>query len=474
MRNSLSRKGDGVLSIGQFREALRDVNVRVSEQTLIEVGRYFQTPTLRTRYGRHDNGEKGSWHGNGSGDRGTEDDCALIEVFYVPLVDVVFGRKDVRENVREGSRYRRNRVEDQTCFDKERLRRGMPRERTATYEPEVNTINEEERLGNADCYVDVCQVRAARFAVLETTDALGRPPLFLAAAAGMVPAAKALIRHGASSALAIGETGLTAYSVAPSLLMRRILAAEARQSLDHAIAVRNSDHAFGDITAVVIQDGLVRGTPQEEKEEESRERGEVGEEKEIATAYEDDMNARETHRMEVWISTLADGEVSLEGTNETRTDQKTSLHLASAAGLPEAVKAILKRRAGNTKQAQGNGSARPAWEPLSQLAKSLAGGTRLNTAHSAFDHHNPPQKISFKKDLVNTDVNGWTPLHSCCATASLQHYYCAINLLGSNWNPNLKTNTGETPLHLAACAGGSAEVSGGRSARIRSNILGCW
>lgn len=77
----------------QFFEALRDVNVRVSEHTLLEVGRYFQSPTLKDRRESRHRDQHDSTYRNTRGGRDAVIDCASIEIAYIRLMDVVFGRE---------------------------------------------------------------------------------------------------------------------------------------------------------------------------------------------------------------------------------------------------------------------------------------------------------------------------------------------------------------------------------------------
>lgn len=437
--------------MGRFREALDDVNVRVSEQTLVEVGRYFQAPTLkyhRSQYGNHDSGYR-RLHAN----RGAANDCAPVEMSYIPLMDIVFGRKRVREPtsgvLRDGK--------DATLDDPQRDNEGSPghnlRQEIAQAGGRHTNKDRDERTDNNDrCYVNVDRIRAARVVVIETPDALGRSPLFLAAAADSVSAVKTLIRHGAASSLAVERTGLTPYSVAPSSLMRRVLAAEARHSLYQAISKRSSDHHLAG------------------KEDGDVEQAATGHE--LAASLDDPAKTLETQRMETWVLTLAEGEQVKATASETRVDQKTSLHLAATAGLPEAVKDLVCQGMGEPKDRErhktaekttgGACPAQPAWTTSWKPPERICGKPRLNTAHHALDHQ------TFSQDLPNaairtTDANGWSALHACCDEASSHHYACALALLGSQMDPNARTNSGKTPLHLAAGAARSAEVRGGVS-----------
>eukprot|EP00903_Cladosiphon_okamuranus_P019482 g17915.t1 len=448
----LDRHGNGTLSMGRFREALDDVNVRVSEETLLEVGRYFRAPTLeyhRSHHGNHSSGYRST-----QGNKGTPIDCKPVEMSYIPLMDIVFGRKRVREpttGVLNG--------EDATSDDPQRGGDGSPGHnlRQAIAQPGGRSASKgrDERTDDNDrCYVNAGRILAARVAVIETPDALGRSPLFLAAAADSVAAVKTLIRHGAASSLAVDGTGLTPYSVAPSSLMRSVLAGEARHSLYQAISKRSSGrHLAGGAK----EDGIA------EQEATGHE---------LAASLDDPAKTLlETQRMETWVLTLAEGEQSDTTENKTRVDQKTSLHLAATAGLPEVVKHIVCRGMGEpkgsgrlktaAKTTGGAGPARPAWKTSWKPPEHICGEPRLNTAHHALDH-----RRTFCQDLSNeatstTDANGWSALHASCDEASSRHYTCALALLGSQKDPNARTNTGRTPLHVAAAGGASsAEVRG--------------
>lgn len=432
--------------MGRFREALDDVNVRVSEQTLLEVGRYFQAPTLKHhRRGRRDNQDSGyrSTHGR----RGTAIDCAPVEMSYVPLMDIVFGRKCVREPRSNAQ------TDDDATNDPRREREGKPGQHLRREAGQPGGRGGERTDDDDGCYVSVGRIRAARVAVIETPDALGRSPLFLAAAADGVAAVKALLQHGAASSVAVEGTGLTPYSVAPSSLMRRVLAAEARHSLYQAISKRNSGYRLA---------GGAKG-------DNSVEKGTTEHESVASLSLDDPAKAVETQRMETWISTLAEGEQAAVSASETRADQKTSLHLAATAGLPEAVKDLLGRGVGEPKdggrhaRTGGAGLAQPAWKTSWKPPEHIYEEPRLNTAHRALDHQTFP-RASSNVAARTTDANGWSALHACCEGASPQHYSCALALLGSQRDPNARTNTGKTPLHVAAgAASSSAEARNGVS-----------
>lgn len=413
--------------MGRFREALDDVNVRVSEQTLIEVGRYFQAPTLTYRRGQHGNHDSG--YRSTQARKGAAIDCAPVEMAYVPLTDIVFGRKCVREPRSEAQ------IDGGDTTD------NLRRDREGRPGQNPRWTDDDDR-----CFVNVGRIRAARIAVIETPDALGRSPLFLAAAADGVSAVKALIRHGAASSLAVEGTDLTPYSVAPSSLMRRVLAAEARHSLYQAIAKRNNGHR------------LAEGSEEDKTVEH-----------ELAASLDDPAKAIETQRMETWVRMLAEGEHATNSASETRADQKTSLHLAATAGLPEAVKDLLGRGMGEPKDegrhARPGGAclAQPAWKTSWKPPEHMCEEPRLNTTHLAIDHHQTFSHDSLNAAARATDANGWSALHACCGEASPQHYSCALALLGSQRDPNARTNTGKTPLHVAAVAASSAEVRGGVS-----------
>ncbi|CAM9962215.1 unnamed protein product [Ectocarpus fasciculatus] len=442
------RNGDGTLSMRQFRECLFDVNVRVSEQTLLEVGRYFRAPTLKSRSGRHQHEIRDSQRGNARVGRDSATDSTLVEVSYIPLMDIVFGRKDVRESKRKGfaeddkgTDDPSNRWEDARGYEPRRENKalGLP----AAYSSEDDGDND-----NYDhCYVDVDQIRSARIAVLETTDALSRPPLFLAAAAGNVPAVKTLIRHGAASACAVDGTGLTPHSVAPSLLIRRVLAAEARKSLCQALSKRTGDR------------GSIPDMTNDRKEQEFVHKS-LDHGSELMVANESDsLRQDENRRMEMWISTLAEDELAQTRASEARVDLKTSLHLAATAGVPESVTGLLGRGIGESGKATvGAALGCAKWDTSWKPSEDIIGRARLSTGHCAYDHHNISRGISDAATLA-TDANGWSALHACCTEHSTQHYSCALALLGSHNDPNARTNTGKTPLHIAASAARSTVVS---------------
>ena len=451
----LRRNGDGTLSIRQFRDALRDVNITVSEQTLLDVARHFRAPTSKDRRKLRQRDRRDSKHRRTCDIRGANH-CALFEISYVPLLDVTFGRKNVRE-VGGGSQSKADGKSD-SVEDRPRDKAWQATE--GMHQPDTSSGSEDEEQSDDDCsFVDLRRIRAARTAAIEATDALGRPPLFLAAASGAVSAAKVLIRHGAASAVTIGGTSITAHSVASSLLMKRVLAAEARRSLDRAIAGRTRDGCFH-VSQAVIDDKLfndsthnVKGTGEGE------------------TLEATDGNGKEekTRRMEAWVSTLAEAELAATRTSNFLVDEKTSLHLAAAAGLPDAVKDLLERGGGdiNVKGADEPAalgmtttcSERPAWASSWSSPNGEPGEIHHIPAHCA-DDHQVLRRGSTLAVLPKTDTNGWSPLHACCAETSPQHYSCAVALLASKTDPNARTNTGRTPLHAAACASGTGLRSG--------------
>lgn len=451
----LCRSGDGTLSIRQFRDALRDVNITVSEQTLLDVGRHFRAPTSKDRRKLRQRDRRDSKHRRTCDIRG-DNHCALVEISYVPLMDVAFGRKYVRD-VAGGSQSKATAKSD-SVEDRPRDKAWQATE--GMYQQDTSSGSEDEEQSDDDCsFVDLRRLRAARTAAIEATDALGRPPLFLAAASGAVSAAKVLIRHGAASAVTIGGTSITAHSVASSLLMKRVLAAEARRSLDRAIAGRNGD-GFFNAPQAVIDDKLfddsthcVKGT------------GERG----AMEATDGDEKEGETRRMKMWVSTLAEAELASTRTSNLLVDEKTSLHLAAAAGLPDAVKDLLERGGGNVnvkgaKEPAALGmattcSGRPAWASSWSSPNGELGEIHHIAAHCA-DDHQVLRRGSTLVTLPKTDTSGWSPLHACCAETSPPHYDCAVALLGSKKDPNARTNTGRTPLHVAACALGARPRSG--------------
>lgn len=334
--------------------------------------------------------------------------------------------------------------------------------------------NEEGQRGDDRCYVDVRRICAARLAILESKDALGRPPLFVAAAAGSCSVTKELIRCGAASTLAVRGTGLAAHSVASSLLMKRILSGEARLSLDKAILVRQKRGYHGSSTGA-IENEPVKTVAQDDQESLNG-----------RAVADDDTYDIETGRMEAWLSTLVEGELAATLARATRVDQKTSLHLAATAGLPQAVGALVERGVGKRKVVRGIRSVgrgaerarseRPGWTSSLQPPNALLGEIRFSNGHCAHKHRNRLQDFAYN-DAETTDVDGWSPLHACCAENSPPHYHCALTLLGKNWDPNARTNTGKTPLYVAACVEDATGVGGGvRFQRLTSvrNFFSFW
>lgn len=446
----------------QFREALEDINIRVSEQTLLEVGRYFQAPTIkdhRSQHNKHD-----TRFGKAHGDRGNAIDCTLVEMSYISLLDIVFGRTSVRKPSSTRAQSKINKDIDGPSGDwEEKAGDGSQRQETALINHTADVYNGNDESDDEDdrFYVNVGRIRAARVSVIDAADGLGRSPLFLAAAAGIVPAAKTLIRHGAEFALAVDGTGLTPYRVAPSLTMRRVLTAEARQSLYRAVSERTGRHYLCDATLMETTDGKDENRDQDDALEP---RG--------GTVVVAEAHCDMTRRMETWVSTLAEWELPSGHSSETRVDQKTSLFLAATAGLPGAVKSLLSPGPGESKKGarhrpivQGaieECSAQPTWTTSWKPCDSTVGNTRLKRAYRSFDHHSSSQHAPSLATLT-TDANGWSALHACCAQATPQHFSCVRALLESQTDPNARTNTGKTPLHVAANTCASADHRSGVS-----------
>lgn len=460
------------------------------------MGRYFQAPTLKehrsSQYKNHDPREGGVL----GGDRSSAIDCAMVEMSYVPLMDIVSGRKSVRkcsttppprgfqsfggDEQENNDRRRARNWEEREVGDGLRHREattsifndnGKDNNNDGGDDDDDYDDNEEDDDSSDDrCYVSVGRIRAARVAVIEAADGLGRPPLFLAAAAGAIPVAKILIRRGADSALAVDGTGLTPYAVAPSLTMRRVLAAEARQSLYRAISEQAAGGPYpaDDANPKMTHNG---GGENDECTQQHARLEEVGDGTVVAGPCCDMTHRR---RMEMWVSTLAEEEFQSTGrSSEVRSDQKSSLHLAAFAGLPNAVNDLLGRGVGEPKDGiircrsvvQGAieefCSVQPtwttAWKPCNNLVGSSTRILKTGRHRAPEDHRSSSQQIS-KLATLKTDANGWSALHACCAGSSPQHYSCALALLGSQADPNAQTNTGKTPLHVAAASAcGSAE-----------------
>ena len=451
------RNGDGTISMQQFRDALRDVNVTVSEQTLLDVGRYFRAPTSKAQGTHQQRDHRDSKHRRARNTRDNVNDCALVEVSYVPLMDVVFGREKLRAVARRGLSKPEIKADGRTNVVEERLQDDAWKAAEVIRQPDTgsgsssrNSSSGDEGQSDDDCgFVNLCQLRAARKAAIETTDALGRPPLFLAAASGAVSAAKILLRHGAASAITIDGTSISAHAVASTLLMKRVLAAEARKCLDRVIVARANGDGNVRVNHAAIEDTFLETSTHHTKE--VVEGGAVD-------AIGGDAIEGETRRMEVWVSTLAEAELASTRTSKSLVDEKTSLHLAAAAGLPGAVKKLLERRAGimskgaHTLAAHGRGiSMRPAWASSWSSPNDELGETPITAAQCA-DGHQASRRNSTITASPKADTSGWSPLHACCAESSPQHYNCAVELLGSKQDPNARTNNGRTPLHVAACA----------------------
>ena len=146
------------------------------------------------------------------------------------------------------------------------------------------------------------------------------------------------------------------------LVMKRVLAAEARRSLDRAIAARADGDEFSRVPHAMVEEELFKSS--------AHHANKVGGGKAVE-ATDFDAIEGETRWMEVWVSTLAEAELASTRTSDSLVDEKTSLHLAAAAGLPGAVKDLLERRTGNVNfkgetEPAAHGmetlcSARPAW-----------------------------------------------------------------------------------------------------------------
>lgn len=439
------RTGDGTLTMVELREALRDVTVRVTQQTMLDVARYFQAPTGELYHTRAHHRRQRDIKG-----RENEDD---VRISYVLLLDAVFGRREIRPATRGGQSEAGERPESE----------GTPMEDFAELarNRRCGTANDGEDDSNDDQrFVDLHRIRAARVAVLDTTDSLDRPALFVAAAAGAVSAAKVLLRHGATPSFVVEGTGLTAFSVASSSVMRRVLAAAARRSLDQAVSRRENNHE-------------TRSAWTERPSETTRELQQG-----VSAVVDNRVRDRERHRMEALMYTVAEAETNSPIGGELRVDMKTGLHVAASAGLSEAVKQLVKqetserncdrRESGRLGVSGGTRRVRPAWASSWRSTTALQEPLRDIVAseyHTDMFHQNDDGLLSLK-----TDTSGWSPLHACCAESSTRHTCCALTLLGSQSDPNLRTITGKTPLHVAASAPHTTGSQGGVSYdTLRSN-----
>ena len=463
---TLRRNGDGKLFLRQFRGALHDVNLRVSDRTLLEVGRYFRAVTSRHSVGRREHRTgyepRNQSRRYGDEDSGDSMDGRDIEVSYFPIVEVVFGRRELRPT--------RHKILTQGNGDSSHHppipEEGNNAEDNARSSGESE--GEEDDSGTDDSYANVRRILAARAEALDVPDSLGRRPLFLAAAAGAISAAKTLVRHGATSSIAVEGPDLTAHGIASSSLMKRILTGEARRLLNKMLALRKRHRHIRTAATQELVVSLASDSPlvvgreiQGDEAKTSKDRTSTSGEKADAEDVSSDSIAR--RRMKFWISTVADGELAAKGSSDTLVaDHKTSLHLAASSGLPGMVHTLLERGLGGISERSGRGCLeRPAWTSSPKSSGVLRGGGNdtlctWNNPSTSRQVHCSPRII-----LSRPDASGWSPLHACCGEArSAAHFHCAVNLLGAEMDPNSKTNTGKTPLHVVACA--SDDGTGGR------------
>lgn len=445
----------------EFREALRELHVRVNRETLLLVARYFQAPTSKRQSTHHQ--QTSQCRGLSGGD------VDIVEISYVTLVDFVFGRKGITPGSRERAEHttvtlsKDDRDVDVTGESKTEEHNDCGKGictlcsmgKLDDVQRQKWSNDEVKELATDDhrYYVDVDQIRAARVAVLDIRDALGRVALFIASAAGAVSAAKILLRHGATPTFAVEGTQLNALTVAPNSQMRQIITMAARRSLVHVASARRkpADNSLSPAATAAIP-GPDDNRASDQHPMLVADRG---------------VPRRDEPRMESLVAIIAEAERDAPSEGEVRADMKTSLHFAASAGLPGAVRAILGIAGDNgAKSGDAARSQRPPWTSLSSRPLSSQNSAKARALGSddassganlrGFVHHG-----NFKEFLQRkSDASGWSALHGCCAGFSPGHYRCALALLESRADPNAMTNTGRTPLHVAAsvaCAGGISD-----------------
>lgn len=492
----LHRSDEGSLSLEEFREALRDLHVTVTRQTLSEVARRFPA---RTRRGSSRRRREMQWedkHTVSCGE-GTEVDVFLS---YGLLVDAVCSREGLRKPsdrsaVEAGVRFElpsnsheRNRGRSLVrTEDKLGEAEGAPgqlsgrrlqlRHSIAAGKQVIEKKEDDDGDDGDRYFVDVPRIRAARLAALDSKDALGRSSIFVASATGAVSALKVLFQHGATPTCTVQGTALTALSVARDALTRRVLADAVRASLENVMSCRRQRNtarmnSTPGVT-IVLKGSDSEPAPREAGKKDDRvlTRGSEGDDIDVGDGV--CHSARESRYMESMVAFLAENERSLPLEGQYRADMKSSLHVAAAVGLPTVLKNIVARdhKDTNVNDRAGGGSrtGRPAWDFSCFRSPSAAedcrklGVNEFSSHPSSVAHPKKKQEQQWMLPL-KPDASGRSALHACCAEASPEHYRCALALLESQSNPNLRTNTSRTPLHVAAASvSGHAGAPGGVS-----------